>query len=318
MLRKILVTGDFSIGDDVFPHDFELIHIRCPIDEQQILDVLPDVQDYILGGPEYLSPRLLDGASRLENVVVMGTGIASFVDIEYAKTKGIRLANTPNMNVQAVAEFALAMITGCLAKVFESIQCVKEGTQWLQTPRRSLSTLNIGFIGMGAIGGVMAQQLHLRGCRNIQYWSRSRKVELEESLGLQFNSLTNIVKVVDILCIHVTACKETRHLIDEVVLKNASPTLYIFNFSSPAIVHPGALKEFLLSNSGAFCFIDGYYSEWIDNKGQHDDAHGLLSLPFRNLVVTSHLAAQEQETIHKIFARAATQVIELVDENKEQ
>jgi glyoxylate reductase len=318
VLRKVLVTGDFSIGNNVFPEDFELIHIRCPVDEQQILDVLPEVQDYILGGPEYLSPRLLDGASRLENVVVMGTSIASFVDIEYATKKGIRLANTPDMNIQAVVEFALAMIIASLAKVFESIQGVKEGTHWLQTPRRSLSTLNIGFIGMGAIGSVMAQQLHLRGCRNMQYWSRNRKEELEESLGLQFNSVASIVSTVDILCIHVTSCKETRHLIDEAVLQSTSPTLSIFNFSSPTIIHPGALKEFLLGNSGAFCFIDGYYNEWIDNKGQYDDAHGLLSLPSDKLVVTSHLAAQEQETINKIFARAATRIIELAGEEIKQ
>ncbi|MFW0756658.1 2-hydroxyacid dehydrogenase [Pseudomonas sp. H11T01] len=309
-MRKVLVTGDFEIGEDVFPIGFELVHIRGPVDEQQILDVLPDVQDYILGGPEFLSARLIDVAARLENVVVMGTGIASFVDIEHATKKGIRLANTPNMNFQAVTEFTLAMITVCLAKVFESVESVKEGTRWIQTPRPSLSNLSFGFVGMGTIGSDMAHQLHLRGCRSMHYWSRSRKVELEASLDLRYSSLVDIANTVDVLCIHLTSCAETRYLIDEVLLKNASPTLMIFNMSSPKIICPIALKNYLRCNTEAFCFIDGYYNEWVDNKGQHDDPHGLLSLPVRSLVVTSHLAAQEQETLNIIFARAATRVLE--------
>ncbi|MVV48340.1 hypothetical protein EJA72_08810 [Pseudomonas sp. PB120] len=310
-MRKILVTGDFEVESGLFPYGYELIHIKTPIDEQEILDVLPEVQDYILGGPEYLSARFIDTATRLENLVVMGTGIASFVDIGYATKKGIRLANTPYMNIAAVAEFTLAMMTTCLAKVFESVDGVKKGTQWLQTPRPSLSTLNIGFVGMGAIGSEVAHQLHLRGCRNMQYWSRSRKVELEESLGLKFNALVDIVNCVDILCIHLTGGAETRHLIDEVILENASTNLKIFNLSSPAIICPVALKTFLSDNSEAFCFMDGYYNEWADNEGLVNDEHGLLHLPVKSLIVTSHIAAQEKETINKIFAHAAKRILEL-------
>src|SRR5207253_9326502 len=206
--------------------------------------------------------------------------------------------------------FTLAMITVCLAKVFESVESVKDGTRWIQAPRPSLSNLRIGFIGMGAIGSEMARHLHLRGCRSLHYWSRNRNFGLEALLGLRYNSLVDIVNTVDVLCIHLTSCAETRYLINEVVLNNASPTLMIFNMSSPKIICPAALKGYLQRNVEAFCLIDGYYNEWGDNKGQHDDPHGLLSLPVRSLVVTSHLAAQEQETLNNIFARAATRVLE--------
>jgi glyoxylate reductase len=309
-MRKVLVTGDFDIGSAVFPDDIELLHIRCPVDEQQILDALPDVHDYILGGPEYLSARLIDGAPRLKNVVVMGTGTAGFVDIEYATKKGIRVTNTPHMNVQAVTEFTLAMITICQAKVLESIESVREGSRWIQTPRPSISNLSIGFVGMGAIGSEMANQLHLRGCSSMQYWSRTRKPQLEASLNLKYKSLIDIVSAVDVLCIHLASCPETRYLIDEIVLKSANPALMIFNMSSSRIICPVALKNYLRSHPDAFCFIDGYYNEWVDNKGQCEDPHELLSLPIKNFVVTSHLAAQEQGAISNIFAKAVEHVLE--------
>ncbi|WP_460080643.1 NAD(P)-dependent oxidoreductase [Pseudomonas sp. H3_H05] len=303
-MRKLLVTGDFDIDKAVFPDSIELIHIRRPIDERQILEVLPDVHDYILGGPEYLSAELIEAATRLENIVVMGTGTSSFVDVQCVTDKGIKLANTPNLNVQAVAEFTLAMIVLCSARVFESAEGVKAGNAWIQTPRRSLLNLKVGFVGMGSIAGEVAYQLHMRGSENMCYWSRNRKESLEKSLGLQYTSLGDLVNTVDVLCIHLSGCAETFNLIDESVLARASTELMILNLSNPKIICPRALKTYLNRNTDAFCFIDGYYSEWVDNKGQHDDPYGLLSLPAKKLVVTSHLAAQEKVTVKNIFLQA--------------
>lgn len=307
-MRKILVTGDFDIAEGVFPKDVELIHIRRPVNEQHIVDVLPEIQDYILGGPEHISAQWIDIATRLENVVVMGTGTASFVDIDYATEKGIRIANTPHMNINAVVEFTLAMMTACLAKVFESVEAVKAGSQWIQTPWRSLPDLSFGFVGMGGIGSEMVRQLHLRGCRDLSYWSRSQKDELETSMGLKYASISEMVKSVDVLCILITSCTETYHLINEITLKSAAPTLNIFNLSDANVICPSALRTFLTGNPGAFCFIDGYYNEWVANEGENNDPYGLLALSGKSLVVTSHLAAQESETVKKIFLQAAAKL----------
>ncbi|SFW53337.1 D-isomer specific 2-hydroxyacid dehydrogenase family protein [Pseudomonas sp. NFACC04-2] len=309
-MKKVLITGDFDIDRAVFPNNIEPIHIRRPVDEQQLLELLPDVHAYILGGPEYLSVRLIDKATQLRHVVVMGTGIAGFVDVDYATKKTIHLSNTPYMNVQAVTEFTLAMLTICLAKVPESIEGVKEGGGWIQTPRPSLSDLSIGFVGMGAIGTEMAHQLHLRGCSRMTYWSRTRKPELEKNLSMTYAFPKDIVGTMDVVCIHLAACPETRYLINEDVLKGARPAIKIFNMSSPWIICPVALKDFLCTHQEAFCYIDGYYNEWVKNRGQFKDPYGLLSLPSKNLLVTSHLAAQEQGTISAIFAKAVKQVID--------
>jgi gluconate 2-dehydrogenase len=309
-MRRVLVTGDFDVDNAVFPSGIEIIHIRCPVDEEQIIDALSDVHDYILGGPEYLSARIIDCAPGLKNVVVMGTGTASFMDVEYATKKGIRISNTPHMNVQAVTEFTLAMMTVCQAKVLESIEGVKEGSRWIQTPRPSISGLSIGIVGMGAIGTEMAHQLHLRGCSSIKYWSRTRKPQLESSLNLIYGSLIEIVGTVDVLSIHLAGGAETHSLIDERILEKANPNLMIFNMSSPRIICPVALKNHLVSHPEACCIIDGYYHEWVDNKGQSDDRYGLLSLPSKNLVVTSHLAAQEQGAINNIFAKAVERILD--------
>ncbi|WP_191622610.1 NAD(P)-dependent oxidoreductase [Pseudomonas sp. Tul1A2] len=310
-MRKVLITGDFDVPPDAFPQDFELIHIRRPRDLQQIIEVLPDVEDYILGGPEYLSATVIDAARDLENLVVMGTGTSSFVDVAYASERGIRIFNTPHLNVGAVVEFTLAMITVCTARVFESIAGVKQGGQWLQTPRPALSSLKIGIVGLGAIGKALARQLKQRGCEQVCYWSRSRDLPLEASLELEYKSLESLVSEVDVVCIHMTYSEQTHSLFDSGLLNRLRPDATIFNLSNPKIICPVALRTFLVTHPDAFCLIDGYYHEWVENRGEAEDPFGLLSLPARNLAVTSHLAAQEQQVVAEIFAQATARVCQL-------
>src|ERR1044072_7340278 len=133
-MRKVLVTGDFDIPIDAFPQSFQLTHLRYPHHPQQIIDVLAEADDYILGGPEYLSASMIDAAVLLKNLVVMGTGTSSFVDVDYATQRGIRVFNTPNLNVSAVVEFTLAMMTVCAARVFESVLGVKQGDKCCKRP----------------------------------------------------------------------------------------------------------------------------------------------------------------------------------------
>lgn len=312
VVRKVLITGDFDIPPDAFPKSFQLIHIRRPRDTQQIIDVLSEVDDYILGGPEYFSASMIDAALALENLVVMGTGTSSFVDVDYATERGIRIFNTPYLNFGAVVEFTLAMMTVCTARVFESIVGVKKGGQWLQTPRPPMTGLKVGIVGLGAIGKALARELKNRGCEQVCYWSRSRDLQLEAGLGVEYKSLESLVSHVDIVCIHMTYSAETHALFDSALLDRLRPAGTIFNLSNPKIICPVALRHFLITHPDAFCLIDGYYHEWVDNKGEADDPYGLLSLPARNLVVTSHLAAQEQQVVGEIFAQAAARVCQLV------
>lgn len=303
-MRTVLITGDFDVPEGAVPADIKVIHLRTLVNEQSIREVLPLVQGYIVGGPEYVSSELLSVATELKHVVVMGTGTASFVDIDAAIQRGIRVTNTPGLNVEAVVEFTLAMMTACAAGVFESVECVKEGSRWPQTVRPSVSTQSIGIVGMGNIGQKIAKALSEKGCRQLHYWSRHRKIEAEVSLGLNYLSLSELVRTVDCLFIHIAGCEDTYGIIDEIVLEGAKPNLSIYNISSPYIVCADALRKHLLSKPAAFCFIDGYYNEGEENSGVVGDSYQLLKLPCRNLVVTSHLAGQEAVALQSMLLHA--------------
>jgi lactate dehydrogenase-like 2-hydroxyacid dehydrogenase len=244
----------------------------------------------------------------------MGTGTSSFVDVSYAKKMGIRIANTPHLNSRAVVEFTLAMVVNCLAGVFQSIHGVKTGTQWIQTPRLSLSDCRVGILGMGAIGTELASRFFRAGTRSLSYYSRTRKLSLESRWGLRYLSLPELAKEVDVLCLHATYTQETHYLLNKTVLALASDHLKIVNLSHPQIICPQALGSFLRERPNTMCFLDGYYREWNDNRGRSDDSFGLLELP--NFVATSHIAAQEHGAVSAIYDRAATILNELLAEGQ--
>ncbi|MEB0207516.1 NAD(P)-dependent oxidoreductase [Pseudomonas sp. CCC3.1] len=303
-MKTVLVTGDFDIPEGALPPDIKLIHLRTLVNEHSIREALPFVQGYIVGGPEYVSSELLSMATELKHLVVMGTGTASFVDIEAATQRGIRVSNTPGLNVQAVVEFTLAMMTVCTAGVFESIECVKDGSRWPQTVRPSIADQSIGIIGMGNIGQALAKEFHIKGCRQLYYWSRQRKYAAELELGLNYTSIKDMVKTVKYLFIHIAGCDETYRLIDADVLDKSKSDLSIFNMSSPKIICSVALRKYLINNPEAFCFIDGYYNEWISNAGVLGDPYKLLELPFGSLVATSHLSALRKDALKNILISA--------------
>lgn len=300
MKKKVVVTGNFPLPLDIGA-EFSICHIPSPSSYEDILIHLADAWGYVLGGPEYLSKYVLKSAPKLKNVVVMGTGTPSFVDLSAASLLGVNVYNTPHINAAAVAEFGIATIISCLAGIYSSIDGVRDGTSWQQSPRLSLKNANILLVGAGEIGFQLIRTLRLLGAKNIKYFSRTRKQKLETEFSPAFVPLAEGLAWADLASIQVTYNVESHGLISDNMFAAANPNLRLINFSNPAVVDPAALRRWLLLHEQAFAFIDGYYREWTANHGLKNDSYELLSLPRRKFVATSHIAAQEQEAIKDIL-----------------
>lgn len=146
---NILITGDFDLP--IYNESFNVIQLRIPNDDADIIKHLKGMEHYIVGGPEYVNSNILSQAQQLKHIVVMGTGTNSFVDLNAAKTKNIKVENTPSINSNAVAEFALGAIITNLASSFHSKDELLNG-RWYQKSHDTLSDITIGIIGLGNIG----------------------------------------------------------------------------------------------------------------------------------------------------------------------
>lgn len=289
---------------------FQIIHIENPKNSEEIRTYFPDVTHYILGGPEYIGYQELSELTRLQHLVLLGTGVPSFVDEEAINNAGIRISNTPHMNCNSVAEYALSILISSLAGTFDSHTQMRNGSAWLQKPRKELSESRIGILGLGGIGSLLARKIRLISKAEILYASRSSKSALEKEIGLVRSDLNGLVSTCDALVMCVPFNDFTKGLISRDSLSCANSNLSILCFSNPRTIVPADVKELLKAGKLNFLYMDGYYQEWENNRGISDDPQGLLSLGPDRFYATSHIAAQTEHAIEAQLNRAVFLILD--------
>lgn len=308
MNDKILVTGDFEI-----PHNLSgnnVVHLRKPQDNQHIINHFNGVRHYVIGGPEYADEVLLSYASDLKHIVVLGTGTNSFVDLSAAFSRGILVENTPHLNADAVAEYALGSIIFNEANSIFSRNDLLEGG-WYQKPHRVLNDLSVGIIGLGNIGSRIARKIRsIAPCANLFYCARTPKEELEREIGVVQAGLSELLSHADIIVLSIPYSSGTHYILDGQTLSRVKPGAKIFNFSNPRTIDAQSLRDELVSGKVSFAYFDGYYNEWIKNTGKISDEFGLLALGSDKFIATSHIAAQANSVIEQLL-NAAFKKIEL-------
>ncbi|GGB11282.1 glyoxylate/hydroxypyruvate reductase B [Brucella endophytica] len=309
--RVLLVTGCCLSEAQVTRYGASysrIIELPQPTSPEAIFDAGRMATDYILGGPEYIDAVALERMPALERLVLLGTGVASFVDQSAAAARGLTVMNTPHMNVESVAEFALAMLIVNASNAIGSADQVRAGVGWPQGPWKTLREQKIGIFGLGHIGRALLQRLHALGVENVLYASRHRHTEMEREYGLIYVAHTELFQNCDSVSIHVSYNPVTHHIINRAILIAANRDLSILCFANPRVIDPDAARDALVLGQIRRLYIDGYYREWQANRGQVDDPEGLLALPGDRFWATSHLAAQT----HNAIGRQLEQALELL------
>jgi D-3-phosphoglycerate dehydrogenase len=120
-------------------------------------ELMADV-DGIIAGTEKMDRPLLSGLPRLKIISRVGTGMDS-IDLEAAEALGIKVVNTPDAHVEAVAELTLGGILDVFRHVSQAGRLMREGT-WRKPMGRLLHGKVVGIVGLGRIGKALVKLLH--------------------------------------------------------------------------------------------------------------------------------------------------------------
>jgi len=106
-----------------------------------------------------IDKTFLDAAKNLKFIARVGAGLES-IDIDYAKSKGIRLIAAPEGNSNAVGEHTLGLILSLFNNLNKASQEVKKGLWNREANRGSeLDGKTVGIIGYGNMGKAFAKKL---------------------------------------------------------------------------------------------------------------------------------------------------------------
>ncbi|MEW5955090.1 MAG: 2-hydroxyacid dehydrogenase [Candidatus Micrarchaeota archaeon] len=174
------------------------------------------LKPFHLRGADALVTRLFDfyddrlfEKSNLKYVGAMHTDVSHF-NLELLKRKGISLCNVPEYSTESTAELTISALLNISRQTHDAMNFVKQGNWGFEGFLGwELKGKTLGVIGLGKIGGRVAELAQCFGMKVI-YYSRSRK----KLRGTRFVSLEKLLKESEVVSLHCSLSPQTRNLLN--------------------------------------------------------------------------------------------------------
>jgi lactate dehydrogenase-like 2-hydroxyacid dehydrogenase len=191
------------------------------------------------------SKALIDRLPHLEMIGCFGVGTDG-IDRNATRPRGIKIANTPDVLTEDVADLALALMLAVARKIPRGDRFTRDGS-WASGNLELVTRVNrkrIGIIGLGRIGKAIARRAEAFDMP-VSYFGRRAQPEVSYRY---FNSLTALAGNSDFLVTIVPGGAETNGLITADVFKALGPDGYFINVARGSVVDEAALLDALEQN----------------------------------------------------------------------
>jgi len=263
--------------------------------------------EIVLGDYTFVRPigeALLARAPQLKFVQQPSVGY-QHIDLAACRTRGVAVSNTPGVNDATVAEHTIMLALMLLRQAIYAHAKTSAG-QWVQHEllwQRGIYELqgkHYGIIGMGRVGREVAKRLTGFGTKNLYCDPVRLNSDVEQQLGVTYKPLEHLLKVSDVVSLHVPLTESTRHMIGSEQLAMMKFNAILINVARGECVDEQALAERLKQKKLAGAGLDVFSEEPID------PANPLLGL--ENIVLTPHLAGATAEVRLRIIEVAVGNV----------
>jgi lactate dehydrogenase-like 2-hydroxyacid dehydrogenase len=242
-----------------------------------------DIRAVVTGGHIGIPTDLANQLPQLEIVAINGVGYDK-VDLNEAKKRGYRVANTPDVLTADVADLALGLIIALARQLTIADSHVRTG-DWPKGELglgRRVTGRRYGIFGLGRIGQAIAKRLEAFDAK-IAYSSR-RKLDVPYEFH---DTITGLAANCDVLIIAAAASAETRHIVNKDVLDALGPKGTLVNIARGSLVDEAVLVAALTEGKIAGAALDVFENE------PHVPQ---VLLKLKNVVLTPHVASATHET----------------------
>lgn len=262
-------------------------------------DLMADI-DGIIAGTEKMDRQLLAGLPKLKIISRVGTGMDS-IDLEAAESLGIKVVNTPDAHVEAVAELTLGGILDVFRHVSQASRMMREGT-WRKPMGRLLHGKVVGIIGLGRIGKALVKLLHPFDVTILAH-DPFQDAAFANQYGITYLSLERLMSQADVVSLHLSFSKERYHLLDRQLLGLMKPEAILVNCARGGLVDETALLELLQAGKLAGAYLDTFEKEPYD---------GPLKL-VENVLLTPHIGSYAAECRLRMETEAVENLLDFFE-----
>jgi|TARA_R110002072_G_scaffold107201_6_gene233573 D-3-phosphoglycerate dehydrogenase len=239
------------------------------------------------------------------------------IDVDYAKSKGIHVINTPAASSRSVAELVFAHLMGMVRFLFDSNQKMPlEGETNFKVLKKNygggseLKGKTIGIIGLGRIGREVAKMAYGLGMNiagHDAYFKEPFDLEMEfadgQSLKTQIKptSMEEVLKSSDFITVHISGAGQS--LIGAKEIAMMKDNAGIINTARGGVVNEEALLEALEDGKLKYAGLDVFENE-------PNPKISILMSPYTSL--SPHIGAATMEAQDRIGEELADQISSLL------
>jgi len=263
------------------------------------------------------SKEILEKLPNLKFIATMSTGF-DHIDLDYCKSRNIKVSNVPYYGENTVAEHAFALILALSRKIVSGANKTKDGDfSFYRLRGFDLKDKTIGIIGLGNIGkhvAKMAKGFDMKIIAQDPY----KDLKFAKKYDIKYYSLNSLLKRSDVITLHVPHMKSTHHLINKENIKFIKKGAILINTARGGLIETEALlwalerdllkgvgldvleEEALLKNTDEMLI-----KQLHKNKLTEEQIKILLEdhvlIDYDNVIVTPHNAFNSEEALLRIL-----------------
>jgi len=253
---------------------------------EELLTAVKGMDAMVVRSRTKVTEQVIDAFDTMKLIVRGGVGVDN-IKVDYAKSKGVDVKNTPAAASASVAELAVGMMFALARKIVPATSTMLAG-QWEKkafSKGVELAGKTLGVIGLGRIGRETAKRGEALGMKVIGYDPYVKAAAVTEA-HVEDVSIDDLMTRADFISLHVPHNDATHYLINAERLAKMKKGAYLVNCARGGVVDEKALVEALKAGTIKGAAIDVYEKEPpVEN----------LYAGLDNVVLAPHIGAQTVE-----------------------
>jgi len=258
------------------------------LSEHELISALQGVSVLGIRSRTQISRRVLENAPDLLAIGAYCIG-TNQIDLDAASLHGVAVFNAPFSNTRSVAELVIAEIIFLIRHLYDKVVWAHQGV-WDKTATnaREVRGKKLGIIGFGNIGSQVSTLAEAMGM-DVYYYDVVDKLNIGNATRVP--SLHGLLRLADVITIHVDGNPANANLIDEEEFEVMKDGVFLLNLSRGHVVNIEALVRNLKTGKVAGAAVDVFPDEPRDAKETFFTPLQRL----QNVLLTPHIGGSTEE-----------------------
>ena len=287
------------------------------VSQEQLVDYINtnSITSLLVRSATQVRKDIIDNCPSLKIIGRGGVGMDN-IDVEYAKSKGLQVINTPAASSKSVAELVFSHLFSCVRFLHESNRSMPlDGDSKFKDLKKSyakgteLSGKTLGIIGFGRIGQEVAKIGIGIGMNIIFFDKLNKEVSLtlnffdgqSKTFNLSYSSYEDLLNSSDFITVHIPA--SDKYIIDSNEFSQMKNGVGILNLSRGGILNEEELLKNIESGRVSFAGIDTF---------ENEPKPSIKILMNSNISLTPHIGAATNEAQDRIGVELADKINEIL------